>query len=441
MGGAERRSNGCPFVCMIGIGNYEIRQMRYHFWRNFPRRSPLVPGRKQTRDRSRTRHQTSHHVALLFNANKIYDREIIEGIGAYLNSTRVDWDLFLEDDFRASLTGLSQWRVDGIIADFDDPAVRKALVEVHVPVVAVGGSYADPARYPPGVPYVATDNAGLVKLAHDHLVEAGLLRLAMYSVPEAPGNRWAQEREKAFVHLAPGALVYRGLQTSAVGWSSALEALTGWIDSLDKPVGIVAVTDARARHLLQACMLAGNAVPEQVAIVGIDNDPLTHSLTRIGLSSVRQGTHEMGRLAARLLHRMLHGARLAGQRYVVPPAGLNVQASSRHTRPFSSQVMKARYFIRLHGCHGIKNEQVAEYVGVSRSTLEHRFRVELNSTVHQELLRHRLDAARELLGKADVSIAAVAERCGFSTLQYLHAVFKRELGTTPAAYRRELLAG
>ena len=401
----------------------------------------MPPRISKHRDRSLATRRAPHHIALLFNANKIYDREIIEGIGAYLHSTRADWDLFLEDDFRARLTGLEQWHVGGIIADYDDPSVSTALADVRIPVVAVGGSYTDAANYPAGVPYVATDNARLVKLAHDHLVESGLPTLAMYSLPEAPGNRWAQERENAFVRLAPGARVYRGLQTSAVDWNSALEALTDWIASLVKPVGIVAVTDARARHLMQACTGAGIAVPEQVAIVGIDNDPLTHSLTRIGLSSVRQGTHEMGRIAARLLHQMLHGTRLATQRIIVPPAGLNLQASSRHTRPFSAQVMKARHFIRQYGCQGVKNEQVAAYVGESRSTLEHRFRVELDTTVHQELLRHRLEAARELLQRADISIATVAERAGFSTLQYLYAVFKRELGITPAAYRRDLLAG
>jgi LacI family transcriptional regulator len=237
--------------------------------------------------------------------------------------------------------------------------------------------------------------------------DSGLPNLAMYSLSEAPGNRWAQERKAAFARLAPGAPVHRGLETRAIDWNRALEALTDWITPLPKRAGIVAVTDARARHLMQACTVAGIAVPEQVAIVGIDNDPWSRSLSRIGLSSVRQGTHEMGRIAARLLHQMLHGARKASQRVVVPPAGLNQQASSRHTRPFSVQAMKARHFIRQHSCQGVKNEQVAAYVVEPRSTLEHRFRVELGTTVHQEPLRHRLEAARELLQHADLSIAAV----------------------------------
>jgi LacI family transcriptional regulator len=382
-----------------------------------------------------TSQRASYRIALLFNANKIYDREIISGIGAYLRSTRVEWDLLVEDDFRVRITGIDQWRCDGIIADFDDPSIRQALEKSPLPVVAIGGSYADPANYPKGLPYVATDNFLLVKYAHDHLVEADLQNFAMYSLPEASENRWAQEREKAFAHLAPNGRVYRGVQTRAVEWNTAIGGLIEWISSLEKPIGIIAITDSRARHLLHACMVADIAVPEQVSIVGIDNDPLTQSLTRIGLSSVRQGTHEMGRAAARLLHQMLRGTNVVDKRIVVPPAGLNSQASSKHTRPFSAQVMKARYFIRQFGCQGIKNEQVAEYVGVSRSTLEHRFRIELGSTVHAELLIHRLDVAKELLRNTDLRAAEVANRAGFTSLQYLYTVFKRELGVTPAQFR------
>ncbi len=392
-----------------------------------------IRGKAATRTQRRP-----NHVALLFNANKIYDREIIAGIGAYLRTTRVEWDLMIEDDFRARLTGLAQWQGDGIIADYDDPQIGAALVGTQLPVVAVGGSYADPSDYPTGLPYVATDNFQLIKLAHDHLVESGLQRLALYSMPEAPGSRWAQERENAFARLAPAGRIYRGIQTSASEWSSAIEQLTQWIASLQKPVGIIAITDARARHLMHACMVSGIAVPEQVAIVGIDNDPLTQSLTRIGLSSVRQGTHEMGRTAARLLHQMLRGKPMANTRVLVPPVGLNAQASSKHTRPFSAYVMKARHYIRQYGCQGIKNEQVAEYVGVSRSTLEQSFRDELGSTVHAALLQHRLETAQQLLRDTDLATVEVARRAGFTTLQYMYAVFKRELGLTPVACRNGL---
>lgn len=381
----------------------------------------------------------AHRIALLFNANKVYDREIIAGIGHYLRSTRVAWDLFLEEDFRCRLDGIERFDGDGIIADFDDPAVAAALQNVALPVVAVGSSFEDAGQYPAGLPYIATDNRKLVSLAWTHLIGAGLPHLAMYSLPIAQENRWAQERELAFEALAREegmeAPVFRGLATSAPSWNQASEQLREWLHALPKPVGVIAVTDARARHLLQACLMHGIVVPEQVAIIGIDNDPLTRTLTRIPISSVIQGTEEMGKTAAHLLHQMLRGARFPGRRILVPPVGINVLASTKHEPLSSPHVMRARHFIRQYACQGIKTGQVADYVGVSRSSLEEYFRRELQCTVHQEILRHKLDAAKTMLASRDASSAEVAIRCGFTSLQYMYAVFRRELGCTPREYQ------
>ena len=366
--------------------------------------------------------QTAHRIALLFNANKVYDREIIAGIGHYLRSTRVAWDLFLEEDFRCRLAGIERFDGDGIIADFDDPAVANALAGCPLRVVALGSSFEDPAQYPATLPYIATDNRKLVSLAWTHLIGAGLPHLAMYSLPVAQAE-------------GVQAPVYRGLATSAPSWNQAIEQLSAWLHALPKPVGVIAVTDARARHLLQACLMHGIAVPEQVAIIGIDNDPLTRTLTRIPLSSVIQGTEEMGKTAAHLLHQMLGGARFPGRRILVPPVGINVLESTRHEPLSSPHVMRARHFIRQYACQGIKTEQVADYVGVSRSSLEEYFRRELHRTVHQEILRHKLEAAKALLASRDASSAEVAIRCGFTSLQYMYAVFRRELGCTPREYQ------
>ncbi|WP_211462699.1 XylR family transcriptional regulator [Collimonas silvisoli] len=392
-----------------------------------------------------TKIPTVHRIALLFNGNKIFDRDIIAGIGEYLSSTRASWDLFLEEDFRCRLQGIERWQGHGIIADFDDPAACEALARVSLPVVAVGGSYADEGGYPDDIPYVATDNFKLVKLAYDHLIEAGLQRFACFSLPQAAVNRWAQEREKAFENLMQRdgmqGEIYRGVGTSAPSWDTAVEQQIAWLRTLPKPIGIIAVSDARARQLLQACLCAGIAVPEQVALIGIDNDPLARILTRVPLSSVIQGTREMGRTAAHLLHQMLHGARLAGARILVPPAGINVLASSRHEALNHPHVMQAMHFIRQYACQGIKTEQVADYVGVSRSSLEWYFRRELGRSVHDEILRFKLDVAKDMLQRqeheqhAPRGIAEIAVSCGFTSVQYMHAVFKRELGCTPREYQ------
>jgi len=230
--------------------------------------------------------------------------------------------------------------------------------------------------------------------------------------------------------------IYRGLATSAPTWGSATRKLVDWLEALPKPVGILAVTDARARQVMQACIVAGIPVPDDVAIIGIDNDTLGQHLTRIQLSSVSQGTEEMGHRAAHLLHQALGGAPLAAAPVVVAPGGVHPRASTaravRHSRP----VMRALYYIRQYACQGIKTEQVAQAVGVSRSSLEMYFRRELKHSVHDEILRHKLQRSFELLSDSGLGICEVAEASGFRSVQYLNAVFKRELGATPAAWRQ-----
>jgi len=384
-----------------------------------------------------------HRIALLFNANNIFDHDVIAGIAAYFGSTRAAWDIFLEEDFRLRLSGIEHWQGDGIIANFDDPAVAEALSRCRVPVVAVGGSYADPANYPAGVPYVATDNFNLIELARQHLIDVGLQDFAMFSVPATSENRWAQEREKAFRTLMQGdqleAEIFRGCETSARSWDEAVQGQIDWLRSLPKPVGIIAVTDARARQLLQACSIAGIEVPERVAIIGIDNDPLVRRLTRIPLSSVIQGAQEMGRTAAHLIEQMLHGVRPPKTPIVVPPAGINVHASSQYQLIKHPNVMRARHFIRQYACQGIKTEQVADYVGVSRSSLDANFREELGCSVHDVILSFKLNAAKAGLESGDASIEDVALVSGLTSIQQMHRVFKRELGCTPRAYRDRVL--
>ena len=387
---------------------------------------------------SRTR-----RIALLFNANKVFDRDVIAGVASYLTSSRASWDLFLEEDFRARLSGIEKWQGDGIIADFDDPAMGSALANSRVPVVAVGGSYENADDYPADLPYVATDNSKLIEAAYAHLIESGLRNFALFSLPEAQENRWAQEREKAFRALVHGdrihAEVFRGQSTHALSWEDAVQQQIAWLHSLPKPIGIIAVTDARARQLMQACTLAGIPVPEQVALVGIDNDPLARMLTRIPLSSVVQDAQSIGRHAAHLLDQMLRGVPMAGNRILVPPAGVNEQASSRHEPARHPYVMRARHYIRQFACLGIKTEQVADYVGVSRSSLESYFRQELDCSVHDEILRVRLESASAILKTGDCNLSDVARKCGFTSSQYMHSVFKRELGCSPREYQARLL--
>ncbi|WP_020241333.1 D-xylose utilization transcriptional activator XylR, partial [Escherichia coli] len=249
-----------------------------------------------------------HRITLLFNANKAYDRQVVEGVGEYLQASQSEWDIFIEEDFRARIDKIKDWLGDGVIADFDDKQIEQALADVDVPIVGVGGSYHLAESYPP-VHYIATDNYALVESAFLHLKEKGVNRFAFYGLPESSGKRWATEREYTFRQLVAEekyrGVVYQGLETAPENWQHAQNRLADWLQTLPPQTGIIAVTDARARHILQVCEHLHIPVPEKLCVIGIDNEELTRYLSRVALSSVAQGARQMGYQAAKLLHRLL----------------------------------------------------------------------------------------------------------------------------------------
>ena len=388
-------------------------------------------------------YQAKHSISLLFNANKVYDRQVIEGIGHYLQSSKVDWDVYLEEDFLARLDHIEEWGGDGIIADFDDPAIQSALLNVKVPVIGIGGSYSNEQDYP-DVPYVATDNYEVVKAAYEHLKKKGLERFAFYGFPADQNHRWAVERERAMVKLCKDdgydCSVYRGHPTRPETWQYTMNRVTDWIQGLPNPVGIVSVTDARARHLLQACEHIGKLVPDSISIVGIDDDDIARYLSRISLSSVTQGCFEMGFQAARLLHRHLENPNLKNKRVLVPPAGVSERQSTDFKALKDPYVIQAMHYIRQNACRGIKVEQVLDYVGVSRSNLEQRFREERGHSIHTEIHNEKLAKACKLLAEESMSTNDVAQVCGYPSLQYMYAVFKKHYDKTPREFREGIVA-
>ncbi len=181
-----------------------------------------------------------HRITLLFNANKAYDRQVVEGVGEYLQASQSEWDIFIEEDFRARIDNIKEWLGDGVIADYDDDDIAQALADVDVPIIGVGGSYHLAAHYP-SVHYIATDNYALVESAFLHLKEKGINRFAFYGLPASSGKRWAAEREYAFCQLVAQekyrGVVYQGLETAP-----------GKLAARAKPAGGLAANPAAANR-------------------------------------------------------------------------------------------------------------------------------------------------------------------------------------------------
>jgi len=394
--------------------------------------------RKQNKQWNTAMFEKRFRITLLFNANKVYDRQVVEGVGEYLQASQTDWDIFIEEDFRCRIDNIKEWLGDGVIADYDDKQIEQLLKNVDVPIVGVGSSYHRDEDYPP-VHYIATDNAALVRSAFLHLKEKGVHRFAFYGLPAASGKRWAQEREYAFRELVAQeryqGVVYQGMETAPENWQHAQNRLADWVQTLPPQTGIIAVTDARARHLLQVCEHLNIAVPEKLCVIGIDNEELTRFLSRVALSSVAQGSRQMGYQAAKLLHRLLDRRQLPLQRILVPPVKVIERRSTDYRSLRDPAVIQAMHFIRYNACKGIKVEQVLDAVGISRSNLEKRFKDETGETIHAVIHAEKLEKARSLLVSTSLSINEISQMCGYPSLQYFYSVFKKVYASTPKEYR------
>ena len=371
------------------------------------------------------------------NLTRPYDRGIIRGIAHYMHEVG-NWSLYAEEDPIQKLPDLRHWDGDGLIVDFDDRKVATALREVCTPVVGIGGGYGwyDPAS---NIPYLVTDNATIGTLAAEHLLDCGLTQFAFCGFPRTRVNGWSAERAKAFRarirRRGHSYSIYTGTQASARRWSDIQQGLVEWLKTLHCPLGLMACNDARARHVLEACRTLGLRVPDDVAVIGVDNDEIMCELTRPPLSSVEQGTFQMGYEAAALLDRLMAGRRPRRKEYLIPPAQLVARQSTDVLAVDDPDVATAIRFIRAHACEGIQLADVLEQVAVSCSTLEKRFRTLLGRTIHSEIQRVQIEQVKQLLDTTSLSIQQIMRRAGFNYVQYMTSLFHRMTGYTPAEYR------
>ena len=379
-------------------------------------------------------------VALIMDPARPYDRRIIRAIGAYVTQQERDWTLYVEQDPISRLPDLKAWGGNGIVANLDDKRVATVVQDVKAPLVGLGGGYAYYNEHP-SVPYVRTDNHKIAELAAEHLINLGLKRFAYCGEPANRSNGWARERGAAFQAIVEAAGypcdVFTGRYTAARSWRQSQAELEEWLGSLQPPVGLMASRDGRALHALQACNAAGLRVPEDVAIVGVDNDDVICELAHPELTSIEQGTKRIGYVAAAMLDNLMAGKEPDDPRPVIGPEGLVVRQSTDVLATNDEDVAEALRFIQKHACDPITVQDVLAVARMSRSTLELRFRKALNRSIHSEIRRVQIEAAKRLLVTTNIPIKEIVNRVGISSVQYFTAIVRRWTGKTPGQIRDE----
>ena len=377
----------------------------------------------------------ARNVALLIETSSGYGRGLLEGIVQYVNRHK-SWSIALPEQERGAARSdwLSRWKGDGIIARIETQDLADAVQQTKRPVVDVSG-----ALQLSDVPLVKTDDQAVAGLAAEHLLDLGFSRLAYCG---DPGYFWSRSREARFTELARNVgcecVVHQSIPVTQKGysWIEERTRLAKWLRQLPRPTGIMACNDLKALQLLDVCRELSIAVPEEITIVGVDNDRLVCDLSVPSLSSVTADTRRSGYLAAEILQSLMSGDTVSLEDRLVAPFGLQVRESSNTLAIDDPDIAKAVQFIRKHATRGIDVSDVLEIVPLSRAVLEGQFRRILHRSPHQEIMNVRINRVKQLLVNTRDTVAEIAEQTGFSRVEYLSVAFRREAGLTPREFRR-----
>jgi LacI family transcriptional regulator len=389
--------------------------------------------------------RTPPKVALLIETARGYGRQMLQGIVRYAR-LHGPWGFYVTPgDFEQALPKMQQWGGTGIIARIETPQIARAVLESGLPTIVLDlpESQSQPGHPLSRFSEVASDSAQAAAMAAGHLLERGFRH---YAFVGTAGRVWSDRRQASFCQTVRAAGFTVWVFPAPVSrrdrvWEREQPILAQWLEHLPKPLGLMACNDDRGREVLEACRAAEIRVPEDLAVIGVDNDELLCDLADPPLSSVALNADGVGYRAAELLDLMMHGRTRKPQRLVAEPLYVVTRRSTEIVAIEDPEVVAALRFLHDHAAEPIRVEDVLRQLAISRRNLELRFQTAVGRTLHAELQRVRLERAQRLLIETDLPVPEVAQAAGYSTACYFIQVFRRAQGTTPAKYRRQLRTG
>jgi len=362
---------------------------------------------------------TTPKVALLIETARGYGRQMLRGIARYAR-LHGPWGFYVTPgDFEQALPRMRQWGGTGIIARIESNAIARAVLESGLPTIALdlAEKELEPDNPLAQLSEVASDSEGAARMAAEHLLGRGFRHFAFAGIAK---RVWSRRRAAGFCQAVADAgftaEVYQPPRARRDRlWEREQPRLAEWLRSLPKPVGVMACNDDRGREVLEACRAAEIQVPEEVAVIGVDNDELLCELADPPLSSVALNAEGTGYRAAALLDQMMRKRLRKPRRLVAKPLHVVTRRSTDAIAIEDPEIAKAVGFIHDHATELIQVEDVVRHVAISRRNLETRFRRLIGRTPHAEMQRVRLQRAMRFLVETDLSIPMIAEAVGYQT--------------------------
>jgi len=375
--------------------------------------------------------KSRRRVALLMDVHTSYDHGVARGIIRYARQ-HGSWRLFGQGWTLAQVPDARSWDGHGIITRVHHPREVAALLAPGVPVVDVCRTSPHPR-----VHSTANDDEETGRMAGRYFFAAGHRRFAFCGCPEGV---YSHRRYHGFItELGLAEAQLESFLRPRTWWhrpGGVPAVLKAWISRLELPVAILAVDDAIGVKIARACAELGIAIPDQVALVGVDNEEVLCELANPPLSSIPCNTERMGYEAARLLDRLMYEGEPKRSLHVsIPPLPIVERGSSNRFGSDDQVLLSALRYIHHSDLLNMQVPDVVKISGLSRRALEMRFRRELSRSIHDEISQARLDRARHLLTTTDQTIRTIALSSGFASPQRFHAVFRKRTGMLPSAFR------
>ena len=375
-------------------------------------------------------------IALLLESDMAFDRAIARGVGDYIRN-HSDWIILMDPMTEPSMDGLKHWEPDGIITSIHLPQIDQIAKLKKIPKIGFG-SYSEKLDGHLDFPIVTSDQYAIGKMAAEHFINSGLKEFAFCGGLEtAP---WCQQRCKGFIETVENkgfkCNVFKAEGIKSFSMPEAIVALSKWIKYLPKPTGVFVFFDGWARWVLDACVIQNISVPQELSVLGVDNDRWLCELSQPKLSSISVNAPYAGYKAAQLLDMALNGESIKDKIHYILPDNIVSRDSSDHMLFESQEVSIALRYIKEHACDPISTNDVLRVTGMSNSTAYRKFLKAIGHSIHSEIQRVQMDRVKELLTKTNFSIKQIAAQSGIENVRYLTQIFRDQTGQTPTEYRR-----
>ena len=372
-------------------------------------------------------------IILLLETSRTFGRELIMGIVRYSKLNR-SWSFYKEpNDLKSSIPNLKNWKPDGII--MRDTVITNDLLKLKIPTIFAPHFIC----YPKNIPIIITDSFSIAKMASSHFIEKGFKNLAYCGYQ---GIVWSEERKYYFNQFNSEC----GLRTHNYepskkikpdDWDKEQQLVSRWIKSLPKPVGIFACNDDRGQHILELCKLLRLKVPEEVAVLGVDNDPMVCEFGDPPLSSIALNTESAGFEVAKLLDKMMKSRKKISNEQIIVTSSNVVQRQSTDILAMVDEDVKlAIKYIKDNSNNIIFIKDVVDAVGIGRKALQKKFKDAIHRSIYSEIQQIRSESISKMLIETNLSISQIASLFNFTDVEHISRFFKKEKGIGMREFRK-----